>query len=693
MVEPDWFDVNWTNRKKITILNTKVTADLTGFPILFSRTDTDFQAARTDGFDFVITKADGTTEVPYEREKWNDATGELVLWFKGDILDLTDVDFYIYYNNSGQQTDKADPENVWDSNYKQVSHLHDDFLDSTSNNNDGTNDGSTNASGKIADGREFDNVDDRITHGDIHDFERTDTFTLSCWVKSALAAPTQLDFILTKLAQGGSIPGYALALHGSVAGDPYDFQLRGVTNGQKVKVRFTRPSNTNFQYVVVTYDGSSLASGVSCYVNGSLQTNTVVDDDLASSILNNASFDIGDRDGNLSNFAGVIDEVRASDIERSPTWISTESNNQDDPGSFYTVAAEESVTNISISETMTTVSTEKLEKTNFVMETASNLETIILDKNFKLSDSFLGSDSQFVISKIEFQHPITIVETAAIRQKFITISQTISNVINIFKQADHILPDSITNVENIIVGKSVKILDSLSIASQIIVGKSVKILDSLSIASQIIVDKILTIPDSLTMTTSIFRVKSLKILDTFSISSLVKVSKDIKIPDTISISEIIISFQSIIIPNSIDTNRVIASPIQDISNVGGWVDTEHGDSDGILYDELDEVITDDDTSAISLLKVPAISDTVEVKLATITDPSQNSGIKIKIRARGDGDTKIRGILLEGAATIATTPWHTLGIGYDSFEYELSEAEAASITDFTDLRIRLEPELQ
>ena len=38
---------------------------------------------------------------------------------------------------------------------------------------------------------------------------------------------------------------------------------------------------------------------------------------------------------------GILDELRVSNIPRSPTWISTEYNNQNDPSSFMSIGPEE----------------------------------------------------------------------------------------------------------------------------------------------------------------------------------------------------------------------------------------------------------------------------------------------------------------------------------------------------------------
>jgi hypothetical protein len=44
---------------------------------------------------------------------------------------------------------------------------------------------------------------------------------------------------------------------------------------------------------------------------------------------------------NRMYYEGFLDEVRVSSITRSPEWISTSFNNQQDPGSFLSIGPEE----------------------------------------------------------------------------------------------------------------------------------------------------------------------------------------------------------------------------------------------------------------------------------------------------------------------------------------------------------------
>jgi len=339
----NWFDLAWLNRKKITIDNTKVAADLNGFPVLISRTDIELTKARTDGFDFVFTKDDGITEIPYEREKWDDATGELIAWVKVDVKDLTDVDIYIYYNNPGQPTDKADPTNVWDINYKGVWHLHDDFLDSTSNNNDATNNGSTDIVGKIGNAQDFDGVNDniKILHDPSLDFSRLDPFSLSVWIKRA-SIETGTQGLMGKLTGVAEQDGYQILI--ADATNFFEFRVSSTQGTNTIVVRGktgTELDNTlTWYHLVATYDGSSDASGTKLYVNGIEIAATIVTNTLTGNINNIQKAQIGTFRSNLFWFNGIIDEAHISNITRDSNWILTEYNNQNSPSTFVAFGPE-----------------------------------------------------------------------------------------------------------------------------------------------------------------------------------------------------------------------------------------------------------------------------------------------------------------------------------------------------------------
>jgi len=110
-----WYNGSWLYRKKITVDYTKVSANLTDFPVLVKLASDSGLAdhARSDGYDILITSSDGETKLSHEIETFNESTGELILWFKAASLSSSaNSEFYIYYGNSGA-SNQQDVTNVW----------------------------------------------------------------------------------------------------------------------------------------------------------------------------------------------------------------------------------------------------------------------------------------------------------------------------------------------------------------------------------------------------------------------------------------------------------------------------------------------------------------------------------------------------------------------------------------------------
>ena len=159
--------------------------------------------------------------------------------------------------------------------------------------------------------------------GDVLDFERTEAFSISAWVKTPTAAPTAAMNVVAKASSATNVPGYVLSLRGDQANDPYMFTLRGTTSGQFADFTFPRPSTALWQHVEITYNGNSLVSGHTAYVNGVVQTKTTGTDNLASSIVNDGSFNIGARTDGTGSFNGQIDDVRIYNYALTATQVKT----------------------------------------------------------------------------------------------------------------------------------------------------------------------------------------------------------------------------------------------------------------------------------------------------------------------------------------------------------------------------------
>ena len=159
----------------------------------------------------------------------------------------------------------------------------------------------------------FDGVDEQVQRGNTTSFafERTDTFSFSFWIKTIVSAES---VIFSKRGSTASTPGY-MAFINSATGR-VDMLLEG-TGGDAVHVEtdstdigFIPVAGDAWRNVVVTYAGTSLASGVLIYVDGSLQVKVVNQDDLASSILaGTREFKFGVKGTSSSDYRGNMDEI------------------------------------------------------------------------------------------------------------------------------------------------------------------------------------------------------------------------------------------------------------------------------------------------------------------------------------------------------------------------------------------------
>lgn len=191
--------------------------------------------------------------------------------------------------------------------------------DQSGNGNAGTASGSPVwADGKLGKSLDFNGTSDylSIANEANFDFERTNTFTLSAWIYRKTSNTE--DAILGKTENNTTWRGYALYLqpNGGCNGAGNNCVELDITSagGNVISVESPLNSvpNNSWTHIVATYNGSSGASGVTLYINGTAQTPTVLENSLTSSILNNNNFTLGtDLAGETADyFNGLIDEVR-----------------------------------------------------------------------------------------------------------------------------------------------------------------------------------------------------------------------------------------------------------------------------------------------------------------------------------------------------------------------------------------------
>jgi len=169
---------------------------------------------------------------------------------------------------------------------------------------------------------EFDGSTQDISMGDIHDFERTDEFSISCWFKSRSVGSSR-GTLISKLDHASPNSGYELAIRGDDSGKIRFLLINnGASNVLGMNSLTTNLDDSVWHHIIVTYDGSSTPAGTKIYIDGIDDTNTTaINDTLDSSILNNIPLHIGSRNSDSGYLPGLISDVVIYDAELTPLKV------------------------------------------------------------------------------------------------------------------------------------------------------------------------------------------------------------------------------------------------------------------------------------------------------------------------------------------------------------------------------------
>ncbi|MFW9875359.1 MAG: DUF2341 domain-containing protein [Candidatus Thorarchaeota archaeon] len=332
--------------KEITINHLKVSEDLTNFPLLISISDTDLHDhAQGDGDDIAFSNSTDWLDHEIEAFNKNGTHARLEAWVRIPFLSsIVDTKIYMYYGNATMNS-QQNPSGVWNTGFKAVWHLNTTLLDSTSNNNDGTNYEAGDSTGYIARGRDYDGVDDysNMSSGSSIDNIFNGGASVSAWIYPEGWGGGDYGRILAKSSVSAGSDGWVMCVDGemSPAANHHLLFFRGFDGNRGL---WYTPEDSislsQWNHIFVTYNDNSDGNVPSIYINGILQSLTpepspsgsTVDD--SSQALYIGNYEVGDR-----AFEGVIDEVRLSKGEKTSGWIQTEYNNQDDPSLFYTIGS------------------------------------------------------------------------------------------------------------------------------------------------------------------------------------------------------------------------------------------------------------------------------------------------------------------------------------------------------------------
>jgi hypothetical protein len=204
------------------------------------------------------------------------------------------------------------------------------MLDSTSNNNYATSSAqTTSATGQIYNGVSFNGGwVSRLTATDSASLRPTSNETISLW---ADPTTTNVDQTMVRSGKTNTNENYILDFF---TGPVIRYIVKNTIAATYTVTTSALPTNT-WSFVTATYDGSDL----NLYINGALAAYT--QQSAINLNQNTTGFAIGNSPDWVSNnppfgFSGSIDEVRISNIARSPGWIQTEYNNEATPSAFFT---------------------------------------------------------------------------------------------------------------------------------------------------------------------------------------------------------------------------------------------------------------------------------------------------------------------------------------------------------------------
>jgi len=170
---------------------------------------------------------------------------------------------------------------------------------------------------KLNNGLRFDGSNEYVDCGTIAQFERTDPFSIECWIKTSTASRMIMS------TANGTI-GWELYIAG---GGTAFFSLNNNISGGNRITRYSASSVIGgaWTHIVVTYDGSSTLAGTNMYINGSLNNGSGTDA-LTGTTVSGAILALGRRSSGGLYFNGDMDEVVIYEKELSSSEITARHN-------------------------------------------------------------------------------------------------------------------------------------------------------------------------------------------------------------------------------------------------------------------------------------------------------------------------------------------------------------------------------
>ena len=336
---------NFGYKKSITINSSQVagSANLTDFIMLVNiSSDNDLRTigngghvSSSNGYDVRFTYGDSLEWLEHELESYNASTGAYIAWVKIPTLDYNDdTQLTMYYGNSSISGDPS--ASIW-SGYNGVWHLENSLDDASGNAQNGTNNSSTNAtSGIIGDCREFSGTNQSF---DISEsvIPTTGDFSISFWFN---ADDNTTGQNVLYMSNTGADKYFNFNFNAS----QMRWAFEDAVDDDMTITYGTAPTLNTWHFVTVIGEWNSADHAI--YVDGVARAQALIP--FAGIFTNRTDIRVGEKLDNgyapgaeANDFDGTLDELRVFAGEISVDVHATEYNNQNSPGTFYSVSSEQ----------------------------------------------------------------------------------------------------------------------------------------------------------------------------------------------------------------------------------------------------------------------------------------------------------------------------------------------------------------
>lgn len=317
--------------KTLTIDHTQVpNTDQTSFPVLVSFTDANLKTVgngghvqNASGFDIGFYSDVGlTTKLPWETEVYTAASGLVIYWVNiPTVATASNTVFYMAYGDATITTDQSNKTGTWNTNFKGVYHLQSDYSDSSSVASSLTSHGGTPTAGQIGNGLSLNGTTQYGNRSS--SWVTAEPLTMTAWINASNGGVQ-----ISNLSASGW-DGWYMSSNYAISTVTGNF-----TNSAAASQTGTPGT---FQYIAAVVASSTSRKIAVNGVFGATNTTSIV----TVNPHNVASIGMAYHQGVIDNFfAGVIDEVRISNVARSDDWLATEYANQQTGSTFLTEGAE-----------------------------------------------------------------------------------------------------------------------------------------------------------------------------------------------------------------------------------------------------------------------------------------------------------------------------------------------------------------